>query len=80
MAVWNSLKNTVDEALRLPEGSFAADFGFLVEQSVSPDTVLEVVTELQEKQIDITVASQSGILVKAKEKGLLESWTRLVLL
>jgi hypothetical protein len=80
MAVWNSLKNTVDEALSLPEGGFAADFGFLVEQSVSPDMVLEVVTELKEKQIDVTVASQSGILVKAKEKGLLENWAALVLL
>ena len=80
MSVWNSLQNTANEALNLPKGSFAADFGFLVEQSVSPGMVIEAVTELREKQIDITVASQSGILVKAKEEGLLEDWAELVLL
>jgi len=58
MAIWNSLKNTVDEALALPEGSFAANFGgFVVEQSVDPETVLDVVTELQSKQLDLTAAT-----------------------
>lgn len=79
MAVWNSLKNTAEDALSLPEGSFAADFGFLVEQSVNPETILTTVTELKEKQIEIIAASQSGILVKAQENGLLSNWARLVI-
>ncbi len=78
--VWNSLKNTVDEALALPKGRFAADFGFWVEQSVSPDKVLDVVTELQEKQISITAVSQAGILVKAQENGLLGEWGKIIIM
>jgi hypothetical protein len=47
--------------LALPKGRFAANVGFWVEQSVDPETVLDVVTELQEKKIDLTVATQAGI-------------------
>lgn len=74
---WNSLTNTVDDALNLPKGRFAADFGFHVEQSVNLEDLLSVVSELKEKQINITTATQSGILVKAQEQGLLSDWAKL---
>ena len=79
MAIWNSLKNTVDEALALPEGSFAANFdGFVVAQSVDSETLLDVVMELQSKQLDLTAATQAGILVKAQKLGLLQNWAELL--
>ena len=76
--IWNSLKNTAEEALALPEGDFAANFGFLVQQSVNQDDLIDLVEELKAKKIDITSATQGGIMVKAQKAGLLQNWAELV--
>jgi hypothetical protein len=76
---WNSLTDSANDAFNLPEGRYATSFGFLVEQSVEPDKVLEVVEELKAKSIDITAATQAGILVKAQKAGLLQDWAELEL-
>ena len=66
MKIWTQ-NNTIEEALSLPEGSYAADFGFLVQQSVNPDHVLIAAQAIKENNIECTVASQAGLLVKAQE-------------
>lgn len=76
--IWNSLNNTIEEALTLPEGNIAANFGFLVQQSVNQEDLLDVVAELKHKKIDVSAATQSGIMVKAQKAGLLQDWAELV--
>jgi hypothetical protein len=74
MQVWTQ-DNTVQEALQLPVGSYAADFGFLVQQSVNPKHVLEAAQAFKESNTEVMVASQAGLLVKAQEAGLaFETW------
>ena len=74
MQVWTQ-DNTVQEALQLPVGSYAADFGFLVQQSVNPEHVLEAAQAFKTSGNDIVVASQAGLMVKAQETGIaFQSW------
>lgn len=82
MKTWNSLTNTAEEALSLPEGSYLADFdGILVEQTVRSNHVLTAVNALKEQQIEITVASQSAVLVEAqKQKAAFQEWFPLKLI
>ena len=73
--IWNSLENTVEEALALPEGTLVANlFGGLVQCSVDPDELLDVAQEIKEKQIPIFAATQAGLFVKAQKAGLLPGW------
>lgn len=79
--IWTTTKNTVEEALSLPEGKIAANFGFWVQQSVSPDSVLEAATILKEKEIEVTVASQAALIVKAQKEGIaFEDWAELAVM
>ncbi len=68
--VWNSQVNTIEQALDLPKGSYAADFGFLVQQSVDPNHVLEAAQAVKDSGEPITVATQAKLMVVAQEKGL----------
>ena len=68
MKVWNQ-SNSVEEAFELPEGRYGADFGFVVEQSISPHHVLEAATAIKESGKACTVASQAQLIVKAQEMG-----------
>lgn len=79
VTVWDSTKHGFDEALELPQGSYCADFGFLVEQSVSLGDLDETITELKQKNIAITATTQAAILVKAQQNGLLDNWAKLSL-
>jgi hypothetical protein len=77
MKVWTQ-NNTVEEALSLPKGRYCADFGFRVEQSVEPDHVLLAAQALIDGNIQVTVASQAAIIVKAKQAGVaFENWAEL---
>lgn len=77
--IWTQ-ENTVAEALELPLGCYAADLGFLCQQSVSPDDVLTAAQAFKDSETPVTVASQSALLVKAQEQGLaLTDWAKLVL-
>ena len=79
MKTWNQT-NTVEQALELPTGSYYANFGFLVLQSVKPEHVLEAAAAIKESGLEITVASQAGLIVKAQENELaFESWAELKL-
>ena len=69
MNVWKSTDNSPEQALDLPKGSFAADFGFLVQQSVEPDHVLEAALALVETGKSVVAASQAKIIVAAQENG-----------
>lgn len=78
--IWTQ-NNTIEEALSLPEGSYAADFGFLVQQSVSPDSTLTAAQTIIDNQIQCTVASQAAIIVKAKESGVaFQNWADIKLM
>lgn len=79
--IWKTTENSVEDALNLPEGSFAADFGFWVEQSVSPDRVLEAATAFKEQEVEVTVASQAALIVKAQEKDIaFTDWAKLAVM
>lgn len=67
MKIWTQ-DNTVAEALELPEGRMAADLGFLVQQSVSPDNVLIAAQAFKDSGEPITVATQAALIVKAQEQ------------
>jgi hypothetical protein len=71
----------VDAALSLPEGRFAADFGFFVQQSVNPDHVLMAAQAIKDSKQIVVTASQAGVLVKDSELGLMpDSWAPLKLI
>lgn len=70
LKVWDSKINNAAQSLELPEGRYAADFGFLVEQSVNPDYVLGAAQSIIESGESVTVASQAKLMVLAQEKGL----------
>jgi hypothetical protein len=75
---WNSQTNTIEEALDLPKGSYAANFGFLVEQSVNPEHVLEAAEAIKNHEINAIVASQAGLICKAQELGVaFQDWAEL---
>lgn len=57
------------DALTLPAGRYAANLGFLVEQSVNPEHVLEAATALLGSNQEFAVASQTGVIVKAQKMG-----------
>lgn len=77
MKVWTQ-NNTVEEALSLPEGRYCADFGFRIAQSVERDHVLLAAQALIDNKIQTTVASQAGIIVKARQAGVaFEDWAEL---
>jgi hypothetical protein len=68
MNIWTE-NNTVEEALNLSKGRYAANYGFFVEQSVSPALVLLAAQAIVDNKISCTIASQAGIIVKAQEAG-----------
>lgn len=78
---WNSKENKPAEILSLPEGRIAADFGFLVEQSISPDNVLDAAIAVCEAELDLTVATQAKLMVLAQEHELaFQTWAPLKLM
>lgn len=78
LKVWNSKKNTAEEALNLPKGRYCADVGFNVEQSVQPDYTLEAAQALIDSGVDKTVASQAKLYVVAQESGVyFQDWGKL---
>lgn len=80
MKVWTQ-NNSVEEALSLPEGTYCANFGFLVQQSVEPDYVLMAAQAIIDNNIQCTVASQAAIIVKAKQAGVaFDTWAELSLI
>ncbi len=79
VTVWDWSKHDYNDALDLPEGRYYADFGFAVEQSISLESLAQVIDELKEKGILITAKTQAAILVNAQQNGLLDNWARLSL-
>jgi hypothetical protein len=70
MNVWDSTIHSSEQALELPQGSYAADFGFLVEQSVNPDHVLEAAQAIKNAECDVKAATQAKVMFLAQDKGL----------
>ena len=66
--LWTNEK-TIEDALTLPEGRYCADFGIRIEQSVAPDRVIEAAQAIKNAGVQVTVATQAAILVKAQELG-----------
>ena len=80
MKVWTQ-NNSVEEAFSLPEGTYYANFGFLVQQSVEPDHVLMAAQAIIDNNIQCTAASQAAIIVKAKQSGVaFDTWAELNLI
>ena len=78
--IWTQ-NDSIEAALNLPEGRYAADFGFLVQQSVSPDNVIEAAQAFKESGKEVMVASQSALLVKAQEEGIaFQDWASTLVL
>ncbi len=76
--IWNSKTNTVEDAFNLPQGRYAANFGFLVEQSVNPEHVLDAASSIKESGLDCLAASQAGLICKAQELGVaFQDWAEL---
>jgi hypothetical protein len=69
-AKWNSVKNSVDDALDLPKGSLMANFGFLCEVSFYPHEVAEIATALKEKSVDADVYTQAGLMILGQKQEL----------
>ena len=70
--------SSIESVNQLPVGRYAADFGFLVEQSVNPENVLIAAQALLNSKQEFVVASQAGLLVKAQQMGLaFEDWAPL---
>lgn len=77
MNIWTE-NNTVEEALNLREGTYCADFGFLVQQSVDSYHVILAAQAIIDNKISCTVASQAEIIVKAKQAGVaFKDWAEL---
>lgn len=80
MKVWTQ-DNSAGEALSLPKGTYCANFGFLVQQSVEPDYVLQAAQAIIDNNIQIKAASQAAIIVKAKQAGVaFDTWAELSLI
>ena len=80
MKVWTQ-SNSSEEALSLPKGTYCANFGFLVQQSVEPDYVLMAAQAIIDNNIQCTAASQAAIIVQAQQSGVaFESWAELRLI
>ena len=67
MKVWKSTENKSIDALELPTGRYAANFGFLCEQSVSPDQTLTAAEAIIESGNEVVAVSQAGLICKAQE-------------
>lgn len=77
---WNPIQGKAEGALDLLEGRYAADIGFMVEQSVQSDHVLEAAQALADAKTNKVFASQAGVIVKAQELGLaFQDWGKLTL-
>jgi hypothetical protein len=75
--IWTQ-NDSVEKALELPKGRYAANFGFWVEQSVNPEYVLIASQSIVDNKIQCTVASQAGLIVKAQQAGVAFSdWAEL---
>lgn len=71
MDIWNSKTNSVNEALKLPKGSYAGDFGGMyIEQSVSPHHVVEAAYKLKEVNKEYNAVSQAQVMYLAQKDGL----------
>lgn len=68
-ATWNNKKDTVEDSLNLTKGILIGSPipGFLVQQSVEPDQVLEAATALQGYGEQVVLGSQAGLIVKAQQ-------------
>ena len=78
LKVWNSTKNGVEDALDLPKGSYAANVGFWVQQSVTPEYTLRAAQAIIDGGFDVNCASQAGLYVKAQELGVnFQNWGEL---
>jgi hypothetical protein len=69
LKIWNSTANSVEDALELPKGSYAANVGFWVQQSVTPEYTLRAARAVIDGGFDVKCASQAGLYVKAQELG-----------
>lgn len=77
--IWTQ-NNTLEEALSLPKGSYAADFDFLVEQTVKPEQTITAAQAIIDNNIQCYVASQAAIIVEAKKnKVAFDNWTNIEL-
>ena len=75
--VW-TIEQDAESALNLKEGSYAANFGFLCEQSVIPEHVIEAAEAFKKAGCGRKVYSQAGLIVAAQEEGLcFGSWSPL---
>jgi len=66
--------NTNEEALNLPLGNYAANFGFYVQQTVRAKQTIEAANFLKENNIECKVHSQAEIIVLAAKKGCFSHW------
>lgn len=71
-------QSDLSELSTLPKGRYIANVGFNVEQSATPDRVMEAVTALKESGKEFAVASQAALIVKAQDLGVaFQDWGKL---
>ena len=57
--IWTQ-DSTIAQALGLPEGRYAANFGFLVQQSVSPEHTMLAAQAIKQSGQSVMVVTQAG--------------------
>lgn len=68
-------KNTVEEALALPEGRYSANFGFHVEQRVQPEHTAEAAEAFIGAGKEVKFYSQAQLIVEAQNQELcFQTW------
>lgn len=67
------------DALNLKEGRIAADFGFLVQQSIDAQNVFDAATALVESGKEFKpCVTQAAVMIQAQETGVcFTDWARL---
>lgn len=69
MQIFNPTEHNPEQALELPTGRLAANFGFLIEQTVEPKNVFDAATALKEAGVNKKLFTQADVMVEAQKQG-----------